>query len=67
MSSTRHTRFIIDGQPLNGAETEYPAAVSHIVDVIIGTQQQRSQSVWKQLLKNIQAVQCMVKAINLVE
>ena len=56
------TRYYIDGQG-----DEYPADVEHIVDVIIGTPQQRSQDVWDGLLKDILEVQCMVKAINHVE
>ena len=50
------TRFLIDGPPLDGAAGEDPVPVEHIVDVIIGTQQQKSQDVWDGLLKNIQAV-----------
>ena len=52
------TRFLIDRPSLGGAAEPYtyPAAVEHIVDVIIGTQQQQSQDVWDGLLKSIQAV-----------
>ena len=55
------TRFLIDGPSLDGAAgPSYPAPVEHIVDVIIGTQQQQSQDVWDGLLKDIQAVYTVV-------